>query len=154
MMDSIVISSDSPIVKAMKKESKSYADSVREAGPKHTLGAPMACVFIALLESMVEQDIGGLNKKTVTEFLGQLRAERMQDNIVRVCRWQKCHKDDKTKIIIIVHGQSIRKAILDGLRQLEGDVKSGRPPAGWMEDELGQWLEVFSGQRNLYKAKA
>ena len=123
-----------------------YAKAARNKAPGVEHG-PTFTVFVSLLESLLEQDIGQANKKKVNDIKEELDREGPSSSPVRVCRWARCFKDTHSKLHLCIDNPDWRVVILASLIQVEGQVKSGQVPAGHLEDELVQWLEIVEASQ-------
>jgi hypothetical protein len=61
--------------------------------------------------------------------------------VCRFCRVDRMWKQDLKRITMSILSPKVREAILDGLKQLGAERKSGRAPAGNMERQLQGFLE-------------
>ena len=133
MLDTIELDEAAGLVEAMRAEGKRYAAAVREQGKGHTLGPPACSTFLAMLEAMMAEDVGALNKKKIKEWHEHLSdggLEVVQLHI-RVCRFEKCYKDGRTKLIVgIVGAEEHRHVILASLRQMGGRLEGGQGSTG------------------------
>ena len=68
--------------------------------------------------------MGGDNIRVINAFLEQ---DKPPDE-VHTCKLESSHDEDKVKIVLGVHGCSIRTKVLDSFRQFLLEVKSEVPP--------------------------
>jgi len=141
VLDTITMDSESKTIKDMQAESRAYAKAVREKGS--ATGPPTGTVFLALLESLAEQDVGQKNKGKLQEIVVGIKDEPIGMDMVRVCRWARAFKEEKKKIILHIVQPEVRQVVLSSLEQLGGTLHSGKAPAGYLEDDLSQWLELL-----------
>ena len=107
----------------------------------HGLGAPHLYIFGALLEwaaSQTEQTKDLYTKYESLDLLGR-------NELVKLCKIAKLY-DPETKKLVISFGTGPEALQLRGLvmpvltKTPEAQVKVGKPPPGYMERELGDWL--------------
>ena len=61
-----------------------------------------------------------------------------------MCRLEACFRAGKQKVVLIVQEAPLRRTLVAAFKQTEyAEVKSGRAPAGYMEEELSAWLEAL-----------
>jgi len=148
MIDVVILPAESPVVARMKHFTKQWSVKVKEAGQGHGLGPPHLSAWEGMLESLGEGDIGQANKTVVQEILAEFRSATPQQTslTIRMCRAKPTYDKTKVKLMMAVRGQleSKRHNLLEALRQLSGEIKSGRAPPTGLERSLQEMLEKWA----------
>ncbi len=141
MYDVTILSKDHKLVEAMKREGAAYAKAVREEGAGHERGPPSLTVGLGFLETLAQLEVGAVNRQGIERFLENNQDKTVLLHHLRVCRLEKCHDEEKIKIMTCFSDE-LRLLTISALRQL-ADVKTcqGKPPAGYVEEELAAFLE-------------
>ena len=138
------------IVKALN-QNKLYSKKTQKRG--HGLGSPHLYTAAGLLNRLMDmiQENMKPDLKVFTDLWPKLSDEEKTD-LIKFCRIVKTYEGARKKLIISFgpspQAQKLRCVFMSSLNSLE-DVthKMGRPPAGYMERELSQWLEVLVGKK-------
>ena len=157
-MDTLIADAKSKLDKALQEELELFKDHVEQLGAKgakdelRALGPPTAGMVVAMVEAIMQMDVGGAAKKELADWLAKVQPEEGEPTVskediedeVSFVRLEKCHDKDKVQILIGMNGWSLRSAVLRAVRA-EGSIQicRGPPPSGWMEDELSSWLEAL-----------
>ena len=62
---------------------------------------------------------------------------------IGMCRLESTMKEEQTKLLIGFGGWPHNQLIKNSMRQAGHETLQGSAPAGWMEQELGAWIEVL-----------
>jgi hypothetical protein len=139
---------DSQIIKTAAKQGQRYQTATATKG--HGLGPPHLFCFAGVL--------GGLSKSIQDESAAEAFSQALEtftslnqyakNDIARFCRIVKMYRAAQKKLVISfgpgAEAQSVRSKIIAALAQDDRwEMKVGRAPSGYMERELGQWLEVL-----------
>ena len=91
----------------------------------------------ALLGSLLEEEIGALNKTKLKELHSSMIELTMEEKLlhIRTCRFKKAYDPDKLKLVVAVRGavEPYRVHLVVALGQVGAEVKQGRAPPGGME---------------------
>ena len=144
MIDVGMISTDTEIVKKIRKSTAQWSEEVRKDGKGHQHGPPHLRAWAAMLLALIDEDIGGVNKEKLklahTTFEEHTMDQKGMD--VRMCRLRKCYDKTKLKLQFAVRGEAeqLRGIIRMSLTQCKVDMKSGRAPSSAMERKLQEML--------------
>ena len=162
VVDTFIVKASSAIPTAMAEEMARFSRDVEayraaseqepESRPPQP-GSPVATVFLAFLEALATQNIGGRNLEAVQALLKEL--EQMGDGARShiESRVATCPVDmlkgpqnaDKAKIVIAMDRLEARLAIVNSLAQLvDVEHKHGPAPPGYLEMDLEGWLGALS----------
>ena len=160
LYDTAFVKDDSPIATTMLQEIRSFtaeaakrrseAEAAGDTSRPTPLGPPHRCLALALLEGILASDCGGANKTRVAEIhktWSEAASDDQSklDDFIHTCRLSKAGAPGTTRITIALPKGTDRSTILTALRAIENtDLKSGPPPAGWLEEELSDWLTVLA----------
>ncbi len=157
-VDTILISKSSPVITALTAEGDAFAEQVaaiRKADKSKlsAVGPPTAGQVVAILEALVDADVGAQSRAAVRDLLHRIQPpegvathgllnkadlEAEYDYI----RIEKTAVPDTLKLIMAMNKSPSRALILRAFESLGAQVKRGVAPAGWMEEELATWLEA------------
>ena len=122
-----------------------------DGGPKVLpLGPPSCSLALARSDGLAEGDCGSQRLKAMTEmaaaFAKLSRSELM--DVISECRLTRTAKPAVMKLQAGICKGYERKALLAALVSVEGFQRcDGSAPAGYLEEELQDWLEVISGKQ-------
>ena len=118
------------------------------------IGSPAPSMGLAALEGVLSCDIGGALRTEIEDYLKQtnppdanMDPEISRDELaeeISFIRLENCFYTEKMKLIIGAPVWGGRKLLMKAFRS-EGAVTHhhGVAPAGWLEDEVGHWLETL-----------
>ena len=156
--DTFIIPTNSPIAKSLQNETANFAASVNDwrllrdqtietsdALPA-PLGPPTDTLFYEFLTTLAAQDVGGANRETINQIVSQTDTDgpKVFNKDVHFIKLEKIREEGKIKLVIVFTAWSHRSVILDSLAQLGAARKVGAAPAGWLEDELSEWIDALS----------
>ena len=159
------------VIKAATRQGRLYSKKVEEMGKGHGLGPPHLFVMSAIIKTITKELKGQVEgaeqnpspeqkaaqdifKQQATQMeamagqWSQLSLEEKND-IVPFVRAAKMYKTEQKKLIISMNSHTpmaadLRQLVVKHLRaRPEWEAKTGRPPAGHMERELGAWLKLM-----------
>ena len=108
------------------------------------MGSPVPHVYIAMLQAMLKQDIGGTNKKDITDMLQTASAMASPNDLletVRVAQAKSTYDKASIKVTLVMLDKVARKSVLSAVTQMGWEHKSSAPPPSPQEDELEKWLQ-------------
>ena len=123
-----------PVLTAMKQEGR------------YKLGPPGPGIYMARLEALELLDVGGANRTSLQEQIDTWKEVEHEEIIEEapIIKTMKCYSDEDAKVVISIRDRSFAKVVNDSFKQLEGKVCTGKAPAGYLERELGEWLEALN----------
>ena len=90
-------------------------------------------------------DIGGQNRtqlSTLSEAWNGFDSPTALDpDVVSICKLEKAFASDSAKLVLAVHETRALPRV--SLFQMGGVYKPGRDAPGYLEDELGAWVEAL-----------
>jgi hypothetical protein len=110
------------------------------------VGPPGPGVYIATLLAIVLLEDGGANRTSLQEQIDAWK-EVEQEEIIEeapIIKTMKCYSDEDAKVVISIRDRSFAKVVNVSFKQLEGKVCTGKAPAGYLERELGEWIEALN----------
>ncbi|CAK0818292.1 unnamed protein product, partial [Prorocentrum cordatum] len=119
------------------------------------IGSPAASLALAALEGLMECDIGGGIKNEIRTYLHKCPPEDAEaepdidksdlEVAVSFIRLESCYDTQKMKVIVGAPSWEGRALIQRALKaEAVATHHKGVAPAGWLEDEVGHWLETIS----------
>ncbi len=142
---------DTALIKVPVGQNLLYDKKVRKKGKGHGLGPPWLIttlgLFVGIMQMLEEQE-QKQKKEEVEQLILTWKGMSMeeQSDLVRFCRIVKTFETNTKKLVLSFgagkKAQEIRSTLTGIITQQEGaQYKLGRPPAGYMERELGIWLK-------------
>ena len=131
-----------------KQQNLRYSTGARSRG--HGLGPPHLYTFAGTLGALAVQ---AKETPSAAEAQGNLdtysnKAMLDKSEIIKFCRLTPLFEKSKIRITMSfgvgMEAQACRNSLVKMLSATEGfEYKAGRAPAGYMERELGQWLQAL-----------
>jgi hypothetical protein len=91
IITTVKVDDTDPLVEAIETENRSYAKMIRQEGENHGKGPPAPGAAMAMMESLVKQDIGAKSKEELTaaiQAINELDAYEAQD-MFPICKVEK-----------------------------------------------------------------
>ena len=140
LFDVWVLPTECDLSAALIKQGKRYQLTVSKKG--HGLGPPFLYVFGTLLEWVARQ---GNEVKDIYSTYASLDLSQ-RNELIRLCRLSKMYNQETRKLVITFgvghEAQQLRALVNPVLKKIpECTLKIGKPPQGYMQRELGAWLQ-------------
>jgi hypothetical protein len=161
--DTYTMSNEHLVIIAITQELEGYKhtlDSLRKSGAPEDkkrlqeIGPPAPSLALAALEGLHKCDVGGSMKGAIRNYLLRAEPEDIEAeaeiskedllDVISFVRLEKCYDDTKTKLVIGAPTWEGRVLVSRAL-EAEGQAvhHRGVAPAGWLEEEVGHWLETL-----------
>ena len=118
------------------------------------VGSPAASMAMALLDGLLECDIGGKSKDEIKLYIekvqpsaGGVATIQKQDIelVVQAVRVEKTHDETTAKVVVAAPFWELRGIVTRAyLNEGVATRHTGPAPAGWLEDEMSMWLDAIS----------
>ncbi len=157
---------DSNLHEKVTEAGQKYAATCTSKGRGHDLGPPTIWLWKAMIDALSSEDVGGTNHKELERHKSELEAAARDAIIqrVRVARVGNVDQSNMKRLQLILVDEppefeggegeqplTIKKSLVkllllikDCMRQLGVVEKSGKPPAGYMERELREWVKLLA----------
>jgi hypothetical protein len=142
--DVALIGSESRMVEEMAARTKAWQEEVEAKGKGHDCGPPFLRAWEGLLVALSEGDVGAVNKMKVKEAIDLTTANKDSAYLmVRACRARKAYDPAKRKLVLAVRGEmeKFRVPIMDSIKQLGGEIKTGKAPPSGLEKAIQVLME-------------
>ena len=126
------------------REKKRQAENQQGAQPPKAWGSPAPTLFLAMVEALMKQDMGGKNKKELTEAMPELSKPEWVEKRVHAVKVKDAREEGKVLITISMAGFKYQDLIVRALEQSGAEHKTGVAPAGYLEEELSAWCEELA----------
>ncbi|CAK0870654.1 unnamed protein product [Prorocentrum cordatum] len=135
-------------VQAMQSAGAADAAAMKDKGNGHSFGPPAVAVFMYLVKTMLEMEIGAVSRKGLEDLVGQLKDKKPWD-IVRLChacRLERCFDENQIKIALAIPSPDTRKLSRNAMEQMGATTTISQAPAGYLEEEeaLGAYADMLS----------
>ena len=118
--------------------------------PPPAMGNPSVLLFREMIDALQDEDVGQANKDqlmvagTALDELGPTGIEQQ----VPLCRIDATANENTTKITVAMNTYEHRALVLAAMGQMtNANYKGGGPPPGFMEEEVGAWIQQLRGAR-------
>lgn len=143
VVDVLLGPSEDPLFEKMKEQTVAYA----QLPQKDRDGPPHLVAFVGLVNSLVQKgpSIGAMNLQALDTYYKEvetMETDQLAEQ-VRMCRQIKCFQANQTRLVLEVGRSPVRRVLLDSLKQIGFRLCVGRAPAGHLERELQNWLDVL-----------
>ena len=142
--DVVLVDSESKMMVEMAARTKAWQEEVEAKGKGHDCGPPFLRAWEGLLVALSEGDIGAVNKMKVKEALDLTMANKDHAFLmVRACRARKAYDPAKKKLVFSVRGdmEQYRVPIMDSIKQMGGEIKTGKAPPSGLERAIQILME-------------
>ena len=160
LLEVFLLPGELKLVQALLSESKAFAaEAVKRrtgqiaseamsdgtAPPPQPLGPPTCTLALAFLENLHLEDIGGSNRASIqalAEKYGQASQSEILD-LFQELRLTRTAAGTKFKLQFAITRGEERRQILLAIEAIAGaERKEGSAPAGYLEEEVQEWLDL------------
>ena len=146
--DHIMLKIDQQPAIALTAETQAFVAKVAELRATEEakpLGPPHVYLSPVLIEQLSVLDVGGSNRSALKAWLATLdqagdEAPQIIADEIRVCKLHSTRIPNIVRLVICVNAGAIRTTILNYVRQLGFEIKSGQAPPSALEHEAQDWL--------------
>ena len=151
-VDTFIGKSDNPIIKAAEAEGRHFAAAVgayhkaKETNPDAPPpGPPADAVFCGILEHVINEDIGAINKETIKQILADIDTDGPSTfNLdIHMCKLERCANPQSTKVLIAMNTYKDRKTVISALTNAGFQHLRGPAPPGYLEEDLSEWAAAI-----------
>jgi hypothetical protein len=107
--------------------------------------APTATLACTLLDKLADEDVGALLRDKLKAFATQLNSPEDYEEAFGICRIDGIRDDSMVRLTITIYHQEMKSAVHRALLAAKCEHKPGESPAGWMEDEVQEWIDALQG---------
>ena len=147
LYDVWLIPSELPILTVPAGQNTLYDKKVRKKGKGHGLGPPFLWTALGMMVGLA-QTLTGEKQVEVNKIVEKWKASSQEEqaDLIKFCRVVKTFESNTRKLVLSFGAsqvsQEIRSTLVGHISSLEGAMyKLGRPPAGYVERELSNWLK-------------
>ena len=88
---------------------------------------------------------GGAVEGQAEGLATQLNSPEDFEEAFGICRIDGIRDDSKVRLTITIYHQEMKSAVHRALLAAKCEHKPGEAPAGWMEDEVQEWIDALQG---------
>ena len=164
LVQTVILSEDSQVVISMRAEGKAFAANVAALRDKlseskknkedtegaataqaalRQVGPPAPHMAVAMLEGLVQMDIGRGPKSEVERYIEAWKTSAVPK--IELCRLENAYEEGKVKIAFSITDKDLNKVIVNAFQGWGSGTQDcympqGQAPPGYLEDELSDWI--------------